>query len=382
MRKGFLNKMAGKKIDFLITDLAFGGAELLVVRLAAGLQARGWQVRVISMMPPQAFEEELRNAGIVVESLEMKRGIPNPAALFKLLRLLRSGRPDVVHCHMFHANLLGRISRKPAGVPVLISTIHNMYEGARWRELANRYSAPLSDVTTIISRKSAERMIRVGAISRDRLKVIPNGVDTMRYYRSEAARKELRGKFNAGDSFIWLAVGRFAEAKDHANMIRAYHRARQVRDDALLLLAGEGGMRRQAENLAEELGLTGQVKFLGVRSDIPELMSAADAYLMSSSWEGMPLVLLEAASCRLPVVATDVGGNSEVVVEGKTGFLVPPKDPEKLAGAMIRLMSLSETDRQEMGRAGREYVEEHYSLDRITDRWEELYYKLINRKEK
>lgn len=382
MRKGFLNKMAGKKIDFLITDLAFGGAELLVVRLAAGLQARGWQVRVISMMPPQAFEEELRNAGIVVESLEMKRGIPNPAALFKLLRLLRSGRPDVVHCHMFHANLLGRISRKPAGVPVLISTIHNMYEGARWRELANRYSAPLSDVTTIISRKSAERMIRVGAISRDRLKVIPNGVDTMRYYRSEAARKELRGKFNAGDSFIWLAVGRFAEAKDHANMIRAYHHARQVRDDALLLLAGEGGMRRQAENLAEELGLTGQVKFLGVRSDIPELMSAADAYLMSSSWEGMPLVLLEAASCRLPVVATDVGGNSEVVVEGKTGFLVPPKDPEKLAGAMIRLMSLSETDRQEMGRAGREYVEEHYSLDRITDRWEELYYKLINRKEK
>ncbi|MFX4263290.1 glycosyltransferase [Pelotomaculum propionicicum] len=372
--------MAGKKIDFLITDLAFGGAELLVVRLASGLQARGWQVRVISMMPPQAFEEELRSEGIMVESLDMKRGIPNPAALFKLLRLLRSRRPDVVHCHMFHANLLGRISRKPAGIAVLISTIHNMYEGARWRELANRYTATLSDVTTIISRKSGERMVRVGAISRDRLKVIPNGVDTVRYSCSETARMELRDQLNAGDSFIWLAVGRFAEAKDHANMIRAYQRTRQARGDTLLLLVGEGGLRRQAEDLAEELGLSGQVRFLGVRSDIPALMSAADAYLMSSSWEGMPLVLLEAASCRLPVVATDVGGNSEVVVDGTTGILAPPKDPEKLAAAMIRLMELTDEGRQEMGLAGREYVEEHYSLDRMTDRWEELYYELIKRK--
>lgn len=375
--------MAGKKIDFLITDLAFGGAELLVVRLAAGLQARGWQVRVISMMPPQAFEEELRSAGIMVESLEMKKGIPNPAALFKLLRLLRSRRPDVVHSHMFHANLLARISRKPAGVPVLISTIHNMYEGRRWRELANRYTATLSDVTTIISRKSGERMVRVGAISRERLKVIPNGVDTVRYSRSEAARKELRGQLDdARDSFVWLAVGRFAEAKDHANMIRAYQRTRQARGDTLLLLVGEGGLRKQAEDLAEGLGLSGQVRFLGVRNDIPALMSAADAYLMSSSWEGMPLVLLEAASCRLPVVATDVGGNSEVVADGTTGFLVPPKDPEKLAAAMLRLMELTDGERQYMGLAGRKYVEEHYSLDRMTDRWEELYYELINSKGK
>lgn len=371
--------MAGKKIDFLITDLAFGGAELLVVRLANGLQARGWQVRVISMMPPVAFAEELRSAGIIVESLEMKRGFPNPAALFKLIRLLRSRRPDVVHSHMFHANLLGRVSRKPAGMPVLISTIHNMYEGARWRELANRYTAPLSDITTIISQKSAERMVRVGAISRERLKVIPNGVDTQRYYRSEAAGKLLREELNAPGSFIWLAVGRFAEAKDHANMIRAFQRARQARGGALLLLAGEGAMRQQAEELAEALGLTGQVLFLGVRSDIPALMSAADAYLMSSSWEGMPLVLLEAASCCLPVVATDVGGNSEVVVEGKTGFLVPPKDPASLAAAMLRLMDLSDADRQAMGLAGRKYVEENYSLERITDRWEELYYELIKR---
>jgi glycosyltransferase involved in cell wall biosynthesis len=348
--------MAGRKIDFLITDLAFGGAELLVVRLAAGLRARGWQVRVISMMPPQAFEEELRNAGIMVESLEMRKGIPNPAALIKLLRLLRSRRPDVVHSHMFHANLLGRISRKPAGTPVLISTIHNMYEGRRWRELANRYTATLADVTTIISRKSGERMVRVGAISRERLKVIPNGVDTARYSRSETARKELRGQLDAGDSFIWLAVGRFAEAKDHVNMIRAYHRAWQARGDTLLLLVGEGGLRKQAEDLAEELGISGQVRFLGVRKDIPALMSAADAYLMSSSWEGMPLVLLEAASCCLPVVATDVGGNSEVVVDGTTGFLVPPKDPEKLAAAMLRLMGLTNGERQYMGLNGRKYV--------------------------
>ncbi len=115
------------------------------------------------------------------------------------------------------------------------------------------------------------------------------------------------------------------------------------------------------------------MRFLGLRRDIPEMMNAVDAYLMSSAWEGTPSVLLEASAVGLPIVATDVGGNREVVLDGKSGFLVPSKNSEALAGAMQRLMELPEFERRRMGMVGRGHVVANYSLERCVARWEELY---------
>lgn len=122
------------------------------------------------------------------------------------------------------------------------------------------------------------------------------------------------------------------------------------------------------------------MRFLGLRKDVPELMNAADAYVMSSAWEGMPMVLLEAHASGLPIVATDVGANREVVREGVSGFLVWPRSPEALAGAMERMLALDQGDRVLMGLRGREWVEEHFSLDKIVERWEALYLSLLKRK--
>jgi glycosyltransferase involved in cell wall biosynthesis len=132
--------------------------------------------------------------------------------------------------------------------------------------------------------------------------------------------------------------------------------------------------------LTRELGLEDAVRFLGIRNDVPVVMSGADGYVMSSAWEGMPMVLLEAAAAGLPIVATRVGGNHEVVRHEETGFLVPAGDPEALAQAMLRLMELPEAQRREMGDRGRRHVRANYALTRVAERWEGLYREALARK--
>jgi glycosyltransferase involved in cell wall biosynthesis len=194
------------------------------------------------------------------------------------------------------------------------------------------------------------------------------------------ARESVRRSLGLGREFVWLAVGRFEIQKDYPNMLRAFARVHEGVSTAVLLLAGRGSLQAETEALARELGLAASVRFLGVRNDIPELLNAADGYVMSSAWEGMPMVLLEAAAAGLPIVATGVGGNHEVVWEGESGFLVPPRDADALALAMRRLMELPEVQRRDMGERGREHVQSQYGLKRTVGCWESLYYEVLARK--
>lgn len=369
----------GKSLVFIITSLAYGGAETQLVQLAGRLKSRRWNVRVVSMIPPQAFVEEFGKVGIPVHSLDMRRGVPDPRALFRLAAILRRERPQVVHSHMVHANLLARLARPIARVPVLVCTAHNIYEGGRLRELAYRFSDPLCDLTTQVSRAGLERSVRVGAVPGHRIRFFPNGVDAAHFRPDPAARQRIRDELDIGDAFAWLAVGRYEKNKDYPNMLRAFARQRRERE-GLLLIAGNGSLRGDAEQLAGELGVADWVKFLGIRKDVPGLMNAADAYLMSSAWEGMPIVLLEASATGLPVVATDVGGNREVVLEGRSGFLVPSGDPEALSAAMLRLLEMPPGERSRMGDAGRAHVMREYDMEKVVDRWESLYGELLGRK--
>jgi len=175
-------------------------------------------------------------------------------------------------------------------------------------------------------------------------------------------------------------VGRFEIAKDYPNMLRAFARVRVRRPDTVLLLVGRGSLQAETEALAAKLELGSSVRFLGVRSDVPVVMSGADGFLMSSAWEGMPMVLLEAAAAGLPIVATQVGGNREVVLEAESGFLVAPRDDEALGSAMMRLSGLPEAERRAMGLRGRDHIRTHYALGGVAHRWEELYRQVLARK--
>ena len=163
-------------------------------------------------------------------------------------------------------------------------------------------------------------------------------------------------------------------------MLRGFALVCQQHSDSVLLLVGRGSLQAETEALAGELGLKGSVRFVGVRDDIPEIMRAADGYVMSSAWEGMPMVLLEAAAAALPIVTTDVGGNGQLVQHQENGFLIPPGSPEDLADAMLRLMRLPESERRAMGARGRELVRSRYSLSQTVEQWEEVYRDVLSRK--
>jgi glycosyltransferase involved in cell wall biosynthesis len=369
------------RILLLSTSMGMGGADKLLMTAAQAMQSHGHSVRIVSLTALGPMGLQAQSLGIPTESLNMPRGLPDPRALIRLIRLVHSWKPDVIHSHMVHANLMARVLRLFVRVPALVSTIHNINEGGRVRMLAYRLSNGLVDHMTIVSEAAADRFVTEGIVPRRLLTVIPNGVDIDLFRNvSLSARETIRGSLGPGQVFIWLAVGRFEVAKDYPNLLRAFAMVRDREPRAVLLLVGRGSLQPETEALARELGLGDSVRFLGVRHDVPEVMSVADAYVMSSAWEGMPMVLLEAAAASLPIVATRVGGNHEVVQEGKSGFLVPPGDAEALAKTMIRMMELSSDQRRAMGALGREHVRTQYGLDRVAEQWESLYRQVLARK--
>jgi glycosyltransferase involved in cell wall biosynthesis len=369
------------KVLYLSSSMGMGGADKLLIIAAQEMRSRGHEVRIVSLTPLGPMGLEARGLGIRTESLEMRRGVPDPRGLVQLTRVVRSWRPDILHSHMIHANLMARALRLLVPLPGLVSTIHNIYEGGPLLMTAYRMTNRLVDQMTIVSQAAADRFIADSIIPRELLRVLPNGLDISPFQEVPAgARSSLRHSLGVDDEFVWLAVGRFEVAKDYPNMLRAFAKVRELEARAVLLVVGIGSLKEEAEALSRDLGLGGAVRFLGVRNDVPEVMSAADGFVLSSAWEGMPIVLLEAAAAGLPIVATVAGGNQEVVLDGLSGFLVPPRQSDALSGAMLRLMGLSAAQRRSMGEHGRENVRAHHSLARMVDQWEDLYREVLARK--
>ena len=365
------------RIVILITTLTFGGAETQVVRLATELKVRGWKVCVVCMVKPTAYMSQLDEQHIPVHSLDMKRGVADVRAIFRLASLIRDFRPDIVHCHMFHANLLGRVTRLFCRMPALLCTAHNLKEtsekdGPTWhKELLYRITDPLADKTTIICNAAFERYVRVGAVPRRKFQMIPNGVDTDHFMRSENRRKNAREALGVGSEFVWLAVGRLVKQKDYPTLFRALEQLKQ--EQFVVLLAGNGPLEEELREECRKRGLEARVRFCGAREDILDLYSAADAFVMSSEFEGLSAALLEAASSSLPAVVTNVGGNADVVIDEITGYVVPPAAPKQLATAMHRLMAPSPENLKTMGDAARQLCHEQFRIAAVMDKWLDLY---------
>ena len=363
------------RVLFLTTGLNRGGAEMQVFHLATGLQSRGWNVKVVAMLSGGSMAGEFQEADITPHELGMRRGVPDPRAILRLRKIIREFHPEIVHSHMVHANLLARLTRLVCPMPALVNTAHSITEGGRWTEIAYRLTDWLSDMTTIICVAGAQRYLQNGSVSKERLRVVVNGLPVESFRPNQACRLATRKRLGIQEEFAWLAVGRLDSPKDYPNLINAVARIPSRR--FLFLIAGDGPMRLQIEKLAAERKVLDRVRFLGIRKDIPELMAAADGYVMSSAWEGLPMVLLEAAASGLPIVATNVGGNGEVVRDGLSGFLVPPSDSESLAKALQRMENTPLGARNSMGMVGREYVIRNYSLSLVLDEWESIYHSLI-----
>lgn len=358
---------------FVVTGLAYGGAEIQVAALSKGLRQRGWDVSVVSLMEPRALTDELRAHGVEIRSLGMKRGQADWRGLVKLRKIVREFRPDIVHSHMVHANLLARVVRVIAPVPGLICTAHNTDEGAQWRYVAYRLTDRLCDHMTNVSAVSVEASIERGAVPAGKIECVPNGVDFSRFRVGEEVRELVREELGVGGDFLWLAVGRLEAQKDYPNLLHAFADVARGCRSTRLAVVGDGPLRGELKALANRLGVAEKISWLGLRDDVPHLLKAADAYVMSSEWEGLPMVLLEASAAGLPIVATDVGGVREIVAPEAGGTLVAARDHTGLADAMRQLMGLSADELSSRGAKASAHARSRYSLDAVLDRWEEMY---------
>ncbi|MDW8107134.1 MAG: glycosyltransferase [Armatimonadota bacterium] len=369
-----------KRLLFLITGLGYGGAETQLVRLASRLLQRGWSIQMVSMLPLVAYADNLRNYGIPVHTLKMRRKVPDPRAIGRFARIVRCFRPSVVHAFMVHANLLARVSRLFCRIPVLICSARNTYEGGWMREWAYRLTDPLCDMTTQVCRVGMERYIQRRLAPAHKIVYIPNGIEVNRFTPNPSLREAIRQQLGIGQAFVWLTVGRLEPQKDYPNLLTAFRQVvSRATQPTQLLIVGQGPLRGMIERKVADLELSGAVQLLGVRTDIPALLSAADAFVLASSWEGMSNALLEAAAAALPIVATSVGGAPEIVAQ-QMGYLVPPRDADALAQAMLRLMALPEAERHAMGQAGRMHTMANFDLEKVVDEWEQLYLQLLERK--
>jgi glycosyltransferase involved in cell wall biosynthesis len=349
----------------LATAMEGGGAEAQVVRLAAELESRHWKVALVAL------------TGSGGTSLGMRQGVADPRGLVRLLGILNRYRPQILHSHLFHANILARTARLLWPAPVVISTLHSMAESGRKssrirpRDLAYGLTDPLADATVAVCRAVADRHRTARAVRPRKLRVIPNGVDTTAFRPDPALRAAWRSRLALHDRFVWLAAGRLMWKKDYPTLLRAFATGKSGE----LLIAGEGPQDSELRALAAELGIA--ARFLGRVDDMAGLMNAADGLVLSSRVEGLPMVLLEAAACGLPVITTQVGGAAEAVVDGESGFVVPPGDSSALAGAMRRLSALPLETRTRMGERAREHALRSFDIRQVAAEWERTYNELL-----
>lgn len=359
------------RIAYMLTSLGIGGAERQAIAIAERMQTRGHEVILIVLRPQETREWA---TPVDVTRLELTRSLLRlPGSLRRARRILRNFHPDLIHSHTFPANLFARILRLTGAAPRVVSTIHNIFEGGWQRTLAYRITDGLSIHTTTVSEAIAERYIRIGAVPSRKCSVIHNGIDLNEFYPEVREHSFLRERSHAEDSFVWMAAGRITAAKDYPNLLRGFAATCAAEAQTQLWIAGEAQHQEDGELriLAAQLGIEGRVRWLGLRDDMAEMLAAADAFVLSSAWEGMPLVIGEAMAMQKPIVATDVGGVRELV--GDTGLIVPPRNSSALARALLHIMRTPLHERHVRGIAARKRIGGHFDIDAKADEWETLY---------
>jgi glycosyltransferase involved in cell wall biosynthesis len=361
-----------KSIAYLIPTVdRIGGAERQVLLLAEGMARREWRVVVVALSGTGGKQTAaLTQAGVEFVSLRMRKGLADVRGWLHLRRWLRTERPSVVHAHLPHAAWMARWSRLLAPGPAVIDTIHTSSTGTAGRRWGYKLSGWLTDQTTAVSRDAGDAWRAAGMVAEKKLAIVPNGLDTEQWKPDHGVRAAMRSETGIGDRFLWLAVGRLDAVKDYETMLRGFAR---TDDSSLLAIAGTGLLEAELRGLAVKLGLGERVRFLGFVPETVRWMQAADAYVLTSQWEGLPMSVMEAAACGLPIVATNVPGTRGLFDEGLDGVRVEAGNAAALAEAMQRVMALPASERTRMGANARRHVEARYDLDHVLQRWETLY---------
>lgn len=372
------------KIVYIIGTLDFGGSERQLIRLVIGLDRSRFHPVVCCLSRRGPLADELAQHGVKVEivsfrGLTILRDLPQVILRFRRLVLLfREEKPDILHGFLFWAYILGTYAAKLASVPIVLASRRGLghFKADKphylfLERLANR----LTDLIVANAEAVKQDVLRQELVEPSKVRVVYNGIDPSPYVLT--ADPALRASLGVPEAArVVGVVANLIPYKGHRDFLHACRAIRQRQAGITFLLIGDGPCRGALEGLARELGLEKDVRFLGTRRDIPQLLALMDVVVLPSLEEGFPNAILEAMAAGKPVVATRVGGVPEAVIHGETGLLIPPRDPQALADAILLLLA----DRplaDAMGRAGRDRVAKNFGLDRMIRETEALYEELL-----
>jgi glycosyltransferase involved in cell wall biosynthesis len=357
----------------ILPDLDAGGAQRMAANLALTLDRSKFEVLVACLYGPSGtdLEGELARGGIPVRHLGKRPGLDR--RLFgEVSRLLRAFRPEAVHTHQYVLRyVLPALVRHRT--PVRLHTIHNVAEKEvdRAGRIVHHAAFRLGVIPVAIAQEVADSLRRVYGV--EGAPLIPNGIPVERYACPAVMRDEWRAREGFGpDAVLFVCVGRLSRQKNPALLLDAFALGPASNPRSRLLFVGDGELRGEMEARASSLGLRERVRFLGVRTDVPEILGAADIFVLPSDWEGNPLSVMEAMAAGKPAVCTAVGGVPELVEDGVTGLLVQPGDEGALAAALIDLAT-DDRARTEIARVAARRAAEHFGIETMARSYERLY---------
>ena len=353
----------GLKILGCITELDIGGAEKAFVRILLGLQTKGWTVQAVSLRDAGPLSDKLTQAGIVVDALGCG-GIADFRAFWRLGRLVQSSNPDVVLSFLHQANFYSRLAARSCPNAAVVSGIR-VADRRKSIILPDYWTSGRVDQYVGVSKEVMRQHQEWCGLAAERCSWIGNGVDL-----SESIDQVSR----AEDELLF--VGRLTAQKSPETLLYALSIVRRQGILLRLKMVGSGPLLTDLQRQSKQLGLEDVVEFLGQRADVPMLMQKATALVLPSKWEGMPNVVLEAMANGLPVIASDVDGIRDVIVDGETGLLVAPADSDLLATAIIRMVSQNSI-RLNFAKNATAEVGANYSWDAVITQYDELLHRLV-----
>lgn len=364
---------------FLDPKLNVGGVERLTQTLFRNLDRSRFEPVVCGLFRPGTVADEFsKGLGVRVRhSLGKSRW--DPFLLPRFLNVLEEERPDIILTCIYPLTMfLSALARFCGRRFRVVAAVHSTgyIKRRAWRSFSTRISIPLLSAVVGIARAQADVCVQKLGIPKRKMRLIYNGVELNRF-APHKVRSTVRQEFSLpDDASVVGIVGRLGPEKAHQVLLKAAAIIRKTDDRVRFLIVGDGPERERLEALTGDLGLTDIVTFTGGRSDIPEVLSALDLFVLCSDTEAFPVSILEAMAMEKPVVSTDVGSVSESVESGVTGLLVPPGQPEALADAIGELLADPER-RREMGLEGRRRVEERFSVEAMTRQYEELFTQIV-----
>lgn len=371
-----------RRVFHLIDSFNVGGTETQAVELARRLPATGYEVTVGCLKREGPLEDRLQGTGIAICEFRSRGGIDSPSGLRQLLRMtwfLRSF--DIVHTHDLWSNLLGVPAARLAGIPAIVSSRRDLshlewYQGRR--RVCLKWIQNLGGAVVTNAAPIRDVLLREDGFDPRKVRVIHNGVDVAKF---KLARKDRIRLFpDAGDGKLVVLVGNMhTDVKGHPWLIAAAPAVLEQFPDTRFVLVGEGEQRSHFEKQVRDLGVLQSFLFLGRRSDIPEILASCDIAVLPSRAEGLPNAVLEYMAAGLPVIASRVGGNAELVQDGVTGMLVPSEDSAALSAALLKLLSEPALAAR-LAQAGHEFTVRNFSFERLVQDVDALYTELLSEK--